>query len=121
MNINMLRGLVLISFVAGPALAQGQSLGSERPRQTSPSESLDVGRLSGGSWEVWLHHGARDVTSKASVPPRSPDLGVPTAPLSPSIGPGSGLLGPEAGRSPSRLRSNEGTEPGETRIDSGRR
>lgn len=38
---------------------------------------------------------------QSHVPPRSPDLGIPTHPLSPSTsGPGRGLLGLEAGRTP---------------------
>lgn len=121
MNDGMLRALVLISLVAGPAMAQGQSLGSERLRSADPSESSGLTRPPGSSWDGRLRQGERDVTPESYVPPRSPDLGKPTAPLSPSIGPGSGLLGPEAGRSPSRLRSNGGTDLGETGIGSGKR
>ncbi|WHZ13220.1 MAG: hypothetical protein OJF52_000052 [Nitrospira sp.] len=121
MNHGALITFVLMSLVAGPAVAQGQSLGSERTRPAGPSASSDMTRTPGSSWEGWLNHGERDGTPKSYIPPRSPDLGTPTAPLSPSIGPGSGLLGPEAGRSPSRLRSNGGTDLGETGIGNGRR
>ncbi len=84
---------------------------SDVPGLTHPSGSPGGGR----------RPEARDVTPESHVPPRSPDLGSPTAPLSPSIGPGSGLLGPEAGRGPSRLRSGTGTGSRETAPDMGGR
>lgn len=113
MNPCTLRALVLMLLFVSPALAQGQSRGLERTPHTDPSESSDVAKASRSSWEAWLDHGAREGMSKSYVPPRSSDLGRPTAPLSPSIGPGSGSLGPEGGRSPSRIRSNRETERGE--------
>jgi hypothetical protein len=121
MNHGGLIAFVFMSLVASPVVSQGQSLGSERIRPADPSASSDMMRTPGSSWEGGLNHRERDMTPKSYVPPRSPDLGTPTAPLSPSIGPGSGLLGPEAGRSPSRLRSNGGTDVGETGIGGGRR
>lgn len=112
MNHITLGALAFISLLASPSIAQEQSLGSERT-SSGPSTSSDVTEMPRGSWERWLYHGERDRTSKSYIPPRSPDLGMPTAPFSPSIGPGSSSLGPEVGRSPSRLRSNRETERNE--------
>lgn len=112
---------VFLPLIAGPGLAQGQSQGLDRLRPASPSESPDMMRKPGDSWEGRLRLGEREGPPESYVPRRSPDLGAPTAPLSPSIGPGSGLLGPEAGRSPSQLRSNGGTESDERGIGNGRR
>lgn len=121
MNLCTLCTLVLMLLFASPAMAQDQPRGLERTPPTGSSESSDVRRPSRSSWEAWLDHGAREGPSTSSVPPRSPDLGMPTAPLSPSIGPGSGLLGPEGGRSPARLRSDREAERGEARPGGGLR
>ncbi len=119
MNLGTLCTFVLMLLFASPAVAQDQPRGLERTSPTGPSDSSDVRRPPRSSWEAWLDHGAREGLSKSSVPPRSPDLGGPTAPLSPSIGPGSGLLGPEGGRSPARLRSEREMKWGEARPGGG--
>lgn len=121
MNLGTLCTLVLMLLFASPAMAQDQPRGLNRMLPTGSSDASDVGRSPRNSWEAWLDHGAREGLSKSSVPPRSPDLGRPTAPLSPSIGPGSGLLGPEGGRSPARLRSDRDPERGEARSGGGLR
>ncbi len=103
----MLGSVMLIALVAPTAVAHGQSRGSERTRQSSPVGTPDVAHTPGNPGGGF-RHGERGSTPESHVPPRSPDLGLPTFPLSPSIGPGSGSLGPEAGRGPSRPRSSAG-------------
>lgn len=74
----------------------GHAAGSERESHRRPAET----RNSAPSDKLHLR-GPGDVAPESHVPPRSPDLGLPTRPLSPStVGPGSGLLGVEAGRIP---------------------
>lgn len=97
---------LLTSVVSCSAIAPVQVVGSDNTRQAATSGASGMTPAPESSWEGWINHGARGVTPRSQVPPRSPDLGRATAPLSPSIGPGSGLIGPEAGRSPSRLRLN---------------
>jgi hypothetical protein len=121
MNHGMLSTFLLISAVSCPAVAQGQSLGADNSRHANSIGTSGMTGTTGGSWESWLNHGARDVTPESQVPARSPDLGRATAPLSPSIGPKSGLIGPEAGSSPSRLQSNREIDFGGTAADRSRR
>ncbi len=106
MTHGMLSAIALISLVMGSGVAQGEASRSDDARQSNPLGASGITVTPRSSWEGWLHHGPRDFTPEPHVPPRSPDLGTPTAPLTPSIGPGSESLGPEAGSSPSRLRSN---------------
>lgn len=101
MKHGMLNTFLLISLVSWSAVAHAQSLGSTSTPQSVSSGASGMTSAPRSSWEGWLNHGTREVTTKSHIPGRSPDLGAATAPLAPSSGPGSGLLGPEAGRSPS--------------------
>jgi hypothetical protein len=112
MKHGRLNVFMLIPLVSCFAIAQAQVPGSDSTRHAAASGSSGMTPARESSWEGWINHGARGVTPRSQVPPRSPDLGRATAPLSPAIGPGSGLLGPESGRGPSRLRSNTESELG---------
>lgn len=110
MNHNILCVLVLVWLGAGPAMAQGQSLGSERTLISGPSDSPDATRRPRSSWESWLNHGEPHRTAESHLSPGGPDLAAPTGLHAPSIAPASELLGPETGRIPSERRSNRNAE-----------
>lgn len=88
------RGVVMAAILM--PIGVGYAAGSEREREQGRADM----RHDRQSHDMPLRE-RHDFTTESHVPPKSPDLGVPTNPLSPSTaGPGSGLLGVEAGRIP---------------------
>ena len=88
------RGVVMAALLL--SIGVGYAAGSEREREQRPADT----RHDRQSRDMPSKE-RRDFTTESHVPPRSPDLGIPTNPLSPSTaGPGSGLFGVEAGRIP---------------------
>lgn len=104
----MKSAILCIAFVTMAILManeRGYAAEPERASQRGRSTIQDD-RYQGGR-HVNEHH---DLSPESHVPPRSPDLGIPTSPLSPSTaGPGSGLLGLEAGRTPAPSAPEKGT------------
>lgn len=120
MKSPILYAAVWITFGSVLTIPQSHAAGTEDPSQGGRSESRSDRRQEGVRHESQPKE-RRDFSPQSHVPPRSPDLGLPTSPLAPSTsGPGAGLLGLEAGPGPAQRRSIQETGSTSPR-DAGRR
>src|SRR5690242_3788211 len=88
--------ILLGSMLAAILLPYGAVMYGQEPdfygnRRTNPTGSPDIRGIPNAHGESRTSR-VPSALPDSHIPPRSPDLGLPTFPLSPSIGPGSGLL-----------------------------
>lgn len=121
MKSAILYAAIWITLGSVSTIAQSHAADTEQAGQGGRSEPRSDRHQEGVRHDSRAKE-SREFSPQSNVPPRSPDLGVPTSPLSPSTsGPGSGLLGLEAGPGPAQRRSIQETGFNTSPRDAGRR
>ncbi len=121
MKSAILYAAVWITLGSLSNIAQSQAADTEQAGQRRGSEPMPDRHQEGVRHDSRAQE-SREFSPQSHVPPRSPDLGLPTSPLSPSTsGPGSGLLGLESGPGPAQRRSMPETGSNTSPRDAGRR